>query len=46
MIATRNNQIIISGQTTSIKRVQTWVKCRDAFNRITKKNNLNLGNKD
>ena len=27
LIATRNNQIIISGQVTWIKRVKTWLKC-------------------
>ena len=30
-------------------RVETWLKCSscvDAFNKITKKNNFNLGNKD
>ena len=27
MTAIRNNQIIISGKATRIKRVQTWLKC-------------------
>jgi len=34
LIATRNNQIIISGQATCIKRVQTWLKCNSCGGRV------------
>jgi len=52
VIAIRNNQIIISGEATRIKRVQTWLKCSscvfqvNAFDRITKENNSNSRNND